>query len=245
MAKTKNNEKKKNNNKKILGFGITLAAIIVIALVIVWLFPLMKNIATPEGQLEFKNKMDEMGILSYLILFGLQFAQIFLVILPGEPMEILAGMCYGTLGGTIFIFASVFIITTFIVLMVKLLGTKFVYSIWNRQKIKRIKNNKGFKNKKKLEMIMTILFLIPGTPKDLLVYIGAMLPLDAKRFIFISTFARFPSVISSTMAGANIVEGKFDNMLWIYVVTFVITGILIFFTGKVDKDAKDAIESLK
>ena len=41
-----------------------------------------------------------------------QIAQIFLAILPGEPLEILAGMCYGTVGGTIFILVSVFITTT-------------------------------------------------------------------------------------------------------------------------------------
>ena len=76
-------------------------------------------------------------------------------------------------------------------------------------------------------------------------YIGALLPIDPKRFIFISTFARFPSVISSTMAGANIVKGDFTSMIWIYVITFAITGILIYFTGKVDKDAKEAIDSLK
>lgn len=235
---------KKSKNKWIKYIFFTIAILLFIA-VIVWLFPIMKDITTKEGQLAFKNKMDSLGIWSGLVLFGMQFAQIFLVILPGEPMEILAGMCYGTLWGTIFIFASVFIITALIVILVKLLGSKFVYSVWDRQKIKRIKNNKAFKNKKRIEIIMTILFLIPGTPKDLLVYIGAMLPIDAKRFILISTFARFPSVISSTMAGANIVQGDFTSMIWIYVITFAITGILIYFTGKVDKDAKEAIDSLK
>ena len=46
------------------------------------------------------------------MLFSLQIAQIFLAILPGEPLEILAGMCYGGIGGTIFILVSVFVTTT-------------------------------------------------------------------------------------------------------------------------------------
>ena len=240
-------KKTKENKKqyKWLKYIFLVAVIVLFVAIVIWLFPIMKNIATKEGQIEFKNKMDDLGILSALVLFLMQFAQIFLVILPGEPMEILAGMCYGTFWGTIFIFFSVFIITTFIVLLVKLLGTKFVYSVWDKQKIKRIKNNKAFKNKKRIEIIMTILFLIPGTPKDLLTYIGALLPIDPKRFIFISTFARFPSVISSTMAGANIVQGDFSSMIWIYIVTFAITGVLIYFTGKVDKDAKEAMDALK
>ena len=47
-----------------------------------------------------------------------------------------------------------------------------------------------------------------GTPKDLLVYIAALLPIKPFRFILISTFARFPSVISSTFAGDNLIEGN-------------------------------------
>ena len=44
-----------------------------------------------------------MGIKGYLIIIGLTIAQIFVAILPGEPIELLAGMCYGGIGGTIFI----------------------------------------------------------------------------------------------------------------------------------------------
>ena len=82
---------------------------------------------------------------------------------------------------------------------------------------------------------MIILFLIPGTPKDLLVYIAGLLPIKPLRFILISTFARFPSVISSTIAGANIIEGKFHMIFVSYLVTFLIVAIFIFVINKFDK----------
>ena len=65
-----------------------------------------------------------MGMLS---LFGLQIAQIFLIIVPGEPIEILAGMCYGGLWGTVFIMVSAAIISITIYLLVRKFGRKFVY----------------------------------------------------------------------------------------------------------------------
>lgn len=240
---------KTRDNKKIL---INILKFFILAIVLgvsIWLivelFPIMKNISTQDGQIEFKNKIDSMGILGMLVLFGLQFAQIFFVVLPGEPLEILAGMCYGSIGGTLFIFATVFIITSFIVFLVKFLGEKFVYSIWEKEKIDKIKNSKVFKNPKKIQMLMIILFLIPGTPKDLLVYIGAMLPINAIEFILISTFVRFPSVISSTIAGANLAVGDFKMMAIVYGVTFIITGILIVIIRLVDKNAKEAIDIIK
>ena len=224
-----------------------LLMIIVLALcigLIVYLFPVIRNLSTPEGQMEFKNHVANLGVLGYLALFGLQFAQIFLIILPGEPIEILAGMCYGGIGGLIFITVSVFIITTIVFLAVRKFGRKFVYSFCSEKKKKKIENSKLFKNPKKIEWIMLILFLIPGTPKDLLVYIAGLLPLKPLRFILISTFARLPSVISSTFAGSNLVAGNWKFSLIIYAATFVIVGIAIFIINKFDKD-KTAEEAMK
>ena len=185
-----------------------------------------------------------MGFLGYLALFGLQFAQIFLIIIPGEPIEILAGMCYGGIGGLIFITVSVFIITAIVFFAVRKLGRNFVYSFCSKERIEKIENSKLFKNPKKIEWIMLILFLIPGTPKDLLVYIGGLLQLDPLRFILISTFARLPSVLSSTFAGSNLVAGNWQFSVIIYAVTFAVVGLAIFIINKFDKD-KTAEEAMK
>ena len=224
-----------------------LLMIIVLALcigLIVYLFPVIKNLSTPEGQLDFKNHVANLGALGYLALFGLQFAQIFWIVLPGEPIEILAGMCYGGIGGLIFITVSVFIITTIVFWAVRKFGRKFVYSFCSKERIDKIENSKLFKNPKKIEWIMLILFLIPGTPKDLLVYIAGLLPLKPLRFILISTFARLPSVISSTFAGSNLVAGNWKFSLIIYGATFIIVGLAIFIINKFDKD-KTAEEAMK
>lgn len=191
-----------------------------------------------------KKKLVTHGIWGLLTLFGLQFAQIFLIILPGEPIEILAGMCYGGLGGLIFVTASAFIISSVIFFMVRKLGKKFVYDFCDEEKVKKIENSKIFKNPKKIEWIMIILFLIPGTPKDLLVYIAALLPIKPLRFILISTFARFPSVVSSTFAGDNLLEGNWQNSIIIYAVTFLLVGISIFIMNKLDK-SKTTEEALR
>ena len=82
---------------------------------------------------------------------------------------------------------------------------------------------------------MLILFLIPGTPKDILVYIAGLLPIKPLRFILISTFVRFPSIISSTIAGSNLVEGNWQFSIMVYAITFAIVGIIIFIMKKIDK----------
>lgn len=232
--------------KKSTVFKIVLLvlALSIIIGIIVYLVPIMKDLSTTEGRINFKQKIDDLGFLGMLMLFGLQFAQIFLVIIPGEPIEILAGMCYGGIGGLIFITISVVILTTFILFMVRKLGRKFVYEFCNKEQIEKIENSKIMKNTKKVELIMFILFLIPGTPKDLLVYIAGLLPIKPLKFILISTFARLPSVISSTFAGENITAGDWKMSIIIYLVTFILVGIVIWIVNKFDK-SKTAQEVLK
>ena len=196
----------RENKVKIFKIFLTIIVLSLFLGIIIYLFPIMKDLSTLEGQIAFKEKVENSGILGMLSLFGLQVAQIFLIIVPGEPIEILAGMCYGSLWGTVFIMLSACIISTTIFLLVRKFGRKFVYDFCDKSKVEKIENSKVFQNPKKIEFIMLILFLIPGTPKDLLVYVAGLLPIKPLKFIIISTFARFPSVITSTLAGENVAK---------------------------------------
>lgn len=238
---------KKIKNRTALNVIIILTVVLIFAIALVYLGPIMKNIATEEGRLAFKAKIENSGIWGLLMIFALEVAQIFLVIIPGEPLEILAGMCYGSIGGAIFITASVFVTTTIIVLLVRKYGRKFVYESFNEEKVKKIENSKLLRNPQKVELAMIILFLLPGTPKDLLSYIGGLLPIKPSRFILISTFARFPSVISSTVAGAHIVSGNIKVSLIAYGITFILTAIILILVNVFDKDkeTQNTIKALK
>lgn len=235
------------NKVKIFKILLTVVVITLFIAITIYLFPVMKNLSTVKGQVDFKEKVESSGMLGMLSLFGLQVAQIFLIIIPGEPIEILAGMCYGGLWGTVFIMASAAIISTTIYLLVRKFGRKFVYNFCDEKKVAKIENSKLFQNPKKIELIMLILFLIPGTPKDLLVYVAGLLPIKPMKFILISTFARFPSVITSTLAGEQLAIGDWKMSIILYVAILILVAIIVLIINKFDKDkiTRDAIKSIK
>lgn len=221
---------------KVFKLTMTILAIAIIVGIIIYMFPVMRELSTKEGQLAFKEKVSSSGILGLLMLFALQVAQIFLIIIPGEPIEILAGMCYGPIWGTVFIMVSAGIISTIIFFLVRKYGKRFVYNFCDKEKVAKIENSKLFKNPNKIEMIMFILFLLPGTPKDLLVYIAGLLPINPVKFVLISVFARFPSVISSTLAGANLAVGDWKKSIVMYLAIVLVAIIVILIANKFDKD---------
>ena len=237
-------KEKRNKTIKIIIFIITIMILIGCT---IYLYPIMKELLKPEGRENLKIEIQQNGPNGILLLLGLEAAQIFLPILPGEPIEILAGMCYGTFGGLIFIMLSVFIVTAMIFFMVRKFGRDFVYTMLSKEKIQKIENSKLFTHPKQIEYIMLILFLLPGTPKDLLTYLAGLLPIKPSRFIVIATLARLPSIISSTYVGATLINGNWKIGLLMYVGIFVVVGIAILLAKKFDKTeiTKEILEETK
>lgn len=238
---------KKINKAKAIKLIALIIILAILVIATIYMIPIIKQINTPEGQTQFKEKITNSGITGILILFGLELAQVVLAILPGEPVELLAGICFGPIWGTIFLMISVFIVTLIIYFFVKKYGRNFIYEFFSKEKVNKLENSKLFKNPQKIETVMALLFLIPGTPKDLLVYIGGLLPIKTSRFLAISTLLRFPSIISSTIAGNNLLEGKWKISILAYVITFIITFVVIYVVNKFDKNkiTEDVIKSVK
>ena len=66
------------------------------------------------------------------------------------------------------------------------------------------------------------MFFIPGTPKDILTYFAGLTKIKLGEFLIISSVARFPSVISSTVGGAL---ASSENYLWA-VIVFAVTALI-------------------
>lgn len=136
------------------------------------------------------------------------------------------------LGGMAVIFLGAFLSSLIIFFAVRKFGRSFMYSFVSKEKIEKLENSRWFSNPKKIDIILFVLFFIPGTPKDLLVYLGGLLPIKPSRFLIISTFARFPSIISSTIAGANLASGNYLAIALTYIITFALAGVIIFIFNK-------------
>lgn len=237
----------KEKKLKIFKIILFITTILMCIGITIYLLPVMKNFTTIEGQEAFKIKVNNSGIYGLLLLFCIEVAQIFLFILPGEPIEILAGMCYGAVGGTIFILMSSAIISALIFFMVRKFGKEFIYDFCNKEKVEKFENSKLFQNPKKVELIILLLFLIPGTPKDFLTYVCALFPIKTWKFVIISTIARIPSVITSTLAGTNIAAGDWKKGAFLYIVIIIIVVLIIYIFNKFDKDktTKTVLGSIK
>lgn len=139
----------------------------------------------------------------------------------------LHGMCYGKFWGTIIIMTSAAVATIIIYMLVRIFGRKFIYNFLSPEKIEKFENMKFLKNEKRLEMVLLILFVSPFVPKDVLIYLAGLLPINPVNFLLISILGRFPSIFSSTFAGENLAKGNIKELVWIYLITYLVIFIFI------------------
>ena len=203
---------------------IAFVAVMGILTLILW--PYVEGLATPEGREEFKVWIDGLGFGGWLVTLGIQLLQIFVALIPGEPVELMLGYVWGPWLGTFTCLLGIFIGTMTIFLLVRKFGMKFVSRFVDPEELKRYK---FLRDKNKVDITVFILFFIPGTPKDALTYIAPIAPIGAVKYLLIATFARIPSIITSTILGDSIADGKWVLALVVFAITALISvlGIIL------------------
>ena len=146
-----------------------------------------------------KKELAKFGNWGKIILIFIMAFQVVFVFLPGEVIEIAAGFSYGTLEGLIICLLGTIIGTVIIYSLLNKYGIKFINKFYDTSKINQIK---FLKKEKHLEIIIFFIFFIPGTPKDLITYLAPFTRLKLTTFLTISSIARIPSIITSTISGS-------------------------------------------
>ena len=190
------NEHKKNLSLLITGF-------IIITILCLVLYHFFENFL--NDPIELKEKLTEFGSWGKLILVAAMAIQVIFVFLPGEIIEIAAGFSYGTIEGMA------------ICLLGAIIGTIVIYAIVNRYGIKLVNH---FYDTNKFNEISFL-----KKEKNLEINLAPFTRLKLSSFIFITSIARIPSVITSTIGGNAISNQNYRFTIFI----FVITGIISIF----------------
>jgi len=223
-----------NKTNKIKVIALIVFFIIMIVAT-VFAVPLVKLLLTPDGRVKIKKFVESFGFFGVFIFVGFQIIQIIIAIIPGEPFEIIGGVLYGAFGGFILCLLGVLIGTIIVFYLVKWLGQPLVSLIIKRDKLSKLKI---LNDNKKLELLVFILFLIPGTPKDILTYFVPLTKIRPIKYFTYSTIARIPSIISSTLVGANIGKGNWRLSVIILLSTVAIGLVGILYNDKLLKSIK-------
>ena len=212
-------------HKKAL-YAAAIAIFILFTLAVSWFVgrPLIRFVRQPE---QFRAWVQGHGLLGQLAFLGMTVLQIVIAIIPGEPLELGAGYAFGFWRGTLLCEIGILLGGLLVFLFVRRFGVKAVEVFFPREKIESLR---FLHNEKRLALWVFILFFIPGTPKDIMTYIVPLTPMKLSTFLLLSTVARLPSVVTSTIGGNARGTGKLTFALIVFSATALISalGILIY-----------------
>ena len=197
---------------------INIVAIILLTALFISLYFIFKDkfdlLNTKEGLENFINDVQNTGFLGGIILVVIQILQVVVAFIPGEFVELASGIMFGPVLGLVLCLIGLNIGTIIIFGLVKLLGKPFVDENVSDHNQKFLFLN----NSNRTLIILFFIFLIPGIPKDILIYLVPLTKVKMRQFLIVSSVSRIPSILTSTIAGTSIINGD-------YLVAGIIMGI--------------------
>ncbi len=208
-----------------------LVAFIVITLIIVLIaWPYIADIFSEGGVDRLVERVQNAGAAGVLILLGMQFLQIIVAFIPGEVVQLAAGLMYGPWLGALIVLVGCVISSTIIYKLVHMLGAPFVQGMVSTDHLEKFR---AFEDSGKLDIVVFILFLIPGMPKDVFTYLVPLTDMPYKKFIVLTTIGRIPGVVGSTYAAAGFASGDVVGPIIVLVALAVIAVVAIVFRDKI------------
>ena len=175
----------------------------------------------------FKELIKSYGSLGWLVAFGIQVLQVIVSPIPGEVVELGMGICFGWFWGAVLCLVGSALGSVIIMLIVKKVGIKMVQLFVSVDKINELR---FINSERKLNSLVFILYVLPGTPKDPLIFFFGLTRIGIIEFTVISTLARIPSVITSTVGGKLFIDGHLIGAVIVIAVTAVISlaGMILY-----------------
>lgn len=195
---------KSSIRKKIIAIVILILVIgILAAVVLTTCMPMLKMADDPEV---FREYMEDRGAGGVIFFIFVTIIQVIAAVIPGGPLEIAAGYCFGPLRGALICDLGMTMGSVIVFLLVRKFGMAFIEIFISRKKIESLR---FLKTTGQSRLVIFILFLIPGSPKDILAYAVGLTDLSLGTWIFITSVGRFPSILLSTLSGDALGEGKY------------------------------------
>ena len=225
----------KEKRQKQIKILLTIAKFIVLVFIVIGI-PLIIYFKNPEIIDHFKS-LDEVNAMlethkigSIFVYIGVQIFQIVVSIIPGQAIQFAAGYAFNFWLAYLFSLIGIGLGTLVTFYIAKFLGTDFVHLVFGEERIKRYIHRL---NSKKAFIIIFILFLIPGVPKDMITYAAGVSDMRFVPFLVINLIGRTPALMGTILMGTFLRSHSYVGMYILIGVAVVLFVLGLIYKNKV------------
>ena len=176
----------------------------------------------------FRAWIDGFGAWDGIVFVAVRTVQTAVKIIPAEPLEIGSGLVFGAFGGMLLCLLGNILGSILILFLTRRLGVR-VLELFHLDG--KLRSMRFLQDKQKRKRLLLIFFLIPGTPKDGITWFVGLTDMPLVEFMVMTSFARIPSILSSTICGAFLGQKNWPLALGVFAATTAL-GLLGAFAYK-------------
>lgn len=233
MLKNLQTKLKKPTKRQLCAALVPVAVLFVTGIVFYFVFGKKLLLLVTDPQV-FKAKIDEYGAWGEVFFVAVRTAQTVFKFIPAEPFEVASGYAFGTFGGLLWCMLGTQLGSAIILLLSARYGERFVSLFVAPESLSEfVFLQEGMHTK----VLVFLIYLIPGAPKDLLTYFVPLTGIKLSSFLVLTTVARIPSIITSTMCGAYFVEKNYIAAAAVYAGTLLLSGAGLLLYRRLTKNS--------
>lgn len=219
-----------------IAVGLLFPLFIVAVLVIAWMTRASWT-AILDSRVDAQEWIRQFGAWAPIVYIGVQVFQVVIFVVPGDVVQIAGGYLFGVLGGLVYSLIGIAIGSAIDFFVARLLGRTFVEGVFGE---KRVAEFDRVSSSSRARTGFFLLFVIPGIPKDVLVYVAGISTLRFPAFLLVTMAGRFPGIFGSAIIGDSAADERWFLSALVFGLAVVLFALGVLFRRRL----QDWVESI-
>ncbi len=159
---------------------------------------LMDRVQNPEDLRDYLRSYGSLGLIVFVLM---QATHVLLIVIPGDLLNICGGYIYGVPLGFALSLTGTMLGTVCAFNISRYLGSELLSKVIPAAKIDRLSH---LLNSTKGVIGILIICLIPGIPKDLMIYVAGLTPIKAVKLFTVYGLSRIPGTLIWVSVGSQL-----------------------------------------
>ncbi|WP_098742071.1 TVP38/TMEM64 family protein [Paenibacillus sp. EZ-K15] len=213
------------SRKTVMKILLGLLTILSIGLLVYYSPAIIKIMSSMDNFRAYIHSTGHWGPVMFILF---QILQIVVAPIPGEVVQVAGGYIYGVTLGSFYTTVGLVLGSAIAFYFTRFIGRNFIARLLQKKDYKWMS---FIHDEKKFSAFLFIFFVIPGLPKDMLVFVAALTSMSSLRFFTILLVGRLPWIIASAAVGSTIHMQQYSIAIIISVIA-----VIGFVLGYIYKD---------
>lgn len=219
--------------QKLLTFTLLGCLVVLIAIMALELIPVLKEVISNKSDESITARyIESVGVKGVFLLFFMQLLSGIVFVVPSFPIEVLSGLCYGAVWGTLISVSGYAAGQTILFFLIRRMSIFLDEYLKRRTKSKKKSAFDFIKDTKNPGKIELILYAIPLLPNGSFPYLFAQTKIGTIKFGLLVMIGSIPNMLVATIFGSRLSSKDLPSAGIILAIVLLLVAVFFIFKNR-------------